>query len=77
MNQGEAPDIVQRFSAQHGLPPDAVLLDTQGQLARMLGHSTLPTTMFYNAQGQLADLRTGEVSAGSLGQHLQRITGTP
>lgn len=76
VNQGEAPDVVQRFAAQHGLPPEAVLLDTQGRLARMLGHSTLPTTLFYNAQGQLADLRIGEVSAGSLGQHLQRMAGT-
>lgn len=76
VNQGEAPDVVQRFSAQHGLPSKAVLLDIQGRLAQMLGHSTLPTTLFYNAQGQLADLRTGEVSAGSLGQHLQRIANT-
>ncbi|MEG2631594.1 MAG: TlpA family protein disulfide reductase, partial [Comamonas sp.] len=58
---------------QHGLPADAVLLDIQGRLGQMLGRSSLPTTLFYNAQGQLADLRTGEVSAGSLGQHLQRI----
>lgn len=73
VNQGEAPAVVQRFSAQHGLPADAVLLDLQSRLGQMLGRSTLPTTLFYNAQGQLADLRTGEVSAGSLGQHLQRI----
>lgn len=76
VNQGEAPDIVQRFSAQHGLPPEAVVLDLQGRLGQMLGRSTLPTTLFYNAQGQLADLRTGEVSAGSLGPHLQRIDNT-
>jgi len=73
INQGESPEVVQRFSAQHGLPADAVLLDIQGRLGQMLGRSSLPTTLFYNAQGQLADLRTGEVSAGSLGQHLQRI----
>ena len=73
VNQGEAPDVVQRFAAQHGLPPEAVLLDTQGRLGQMLGRSTLPTTLFYDAQGRLADLRTGEISAGSLGQHLQRI----
>ncbi|WP_159915867.1 TlpA disulfide reductase family protein [Pantoea sp. 18069] len=73
VNQGESPEVVQRFSAQHGLPPDAVLLDLPSRLGQMLGRSTLPTTLFYNAQGQLADLRTGEVSAGSLGQHLQRI----
>jgi len=73
VNQGEAPEVVQRFSALHGLPPEAVLLDVEGRLGQMLGRSTLPTTLFYDAQGRLADLRTGEVSAGSLGQHLQRI----
>lgn len=73
INQGESPEIVQRFSAQHGLPADAVLLDIQGRLGQMLGRSSLPTTLFYNARGELADLRTGEVSVGSLGQHLQRI----
>ena len=73
INQGESPEVVQRFSAQHGLPADAVLLDIQGRLGQMLGRSSLPTTLFYNARGELADLRTGEVSAGSLGQHLQRI----
>lgn len=77
INQGESPEVVQRFSAQHGLPADAVLLDIQGRLGQMLGRSSLPTTLFYNAQGQLADLRTGEVSAGSLGQHLQRIAPAP
>ncbi|MEG2631731.1 MAG: TlpA disulfide reductase family protein, partial [Comamonas sp.] len=73
INQGESPEVVQRFSAQHGLPADAVLLDIQGRLGQMLGRSSLPTTLFYNARGELADLRTGEVSVGSLGQHLQRI----
>lgn len=73
INQGESPEVVQRFSAQHGLPADAVLLDIQGRLGQMLGRTSLPTTLFYNARGELADLRTGEVSAGSLGQHLQRI----
>ena len=73
INQGEAPAVVQRFAAQHGLPPGAVLLDTQSRLGRMLGRSSLPTTLFYDGRGQLAEVRTGEVSAGSLGQHLQRI----
>ena len=73
INQGESPAVVQSFAAQHGLPPQSVLLDSAGQLGQMLGRSSLPTTLFYDAQGRLVDARTGEVSAGSLRQYLQRI----
>ncbi len=74
VNQGESAEIVARFADRQGLPAADVLLDTESRLGRGLGHSALPTTLFYDAQGRLKAVRAGELSAGSLAHHLAQIT---
>ncbi|AVP58160.1 redoxin [Pulveribacter suum] len=73
VNQGEAPETVIGFAAAHQLPQADVLLDTPSQLGALLGHRALPTTLFFNAQGELAAVRSGELSAATLAQHLALI----
>ncbi|UJB66695.1 redoxin domain-containing protein [Acidovorax sp. YS12] len=77
IDQGEAPDVVQRFAAQQGLPPADVLLDPASSLGALLGRSALPTTLFFNAEGTLVAVRTGELSPASLAHHLAQILPKP
>ena len=77
VNQGEAPDTVVRFAAQHGLPPSQVLLDPSQALGRLLGSRALPSTVFVDAQGRQTALRVGELSAATLAQHLQLLLPPP
>ena len=77
VDQGEAPDVVQRFAAQQGLPPADVLLDPSSRLGALLERRALPTTLFFNAEGALVAVRTGELSPASLAQHLAPIVQKP
>ncbi len=70
VNQGEAAEAVVRFAAAQQLPAADVLLDPPSQLGRLLGQQALPTTLFVDAGGQLAAVRSGELSAATLAQHL-------
>jgi hypothetical protein len=47
-----------------------VLLDPKRLTGAALGHSALPTTLFFDAQGKLADTRIGELSQATLTQRL-------
>ncbi len=74
VNQGEAPEVVAAFARSQGLPPADVVLDVPSVLGTLLGHRALPTTLFYGADGRLAAVRSGELSAATLADHLARIT---
>ena len=71
VNQGEAVQTVLGFAQQQGLPPAQVLLDVDKSLSQQLGSHALPTTFFYRADGSLAHVRTGEVSAATLSHYLR------
>lgn len=71
-NQGESGDIVGGFVKRHGLALRNVLLDRQLRLGAWLGHGALPTTLFFDARGDLASRRVGELSAATFAQHLVR-----
>lgn len=70
VNQGEDQGKTARYAAQQGLPAGKVLLDTGSELSRLLSVNGLPTTLFYNAEGTLVALRTGELSAATLAERL-------
>lgn len=74
INQGEAPETVVRFASAQQLPAADVVLDQNSQLGNMLGQRALPTTLFFDASGQLAAVRSGELSAATLAQHLEQAT---
>jgi thiol-disulfide isomerase/thioredoxin len=72
-NQGEGSAVVQRFLGASGLTLSNVLLDPVTALGRAVGSTALPTTLFYDASGQLVDTHLGELSAASLADKLNRL----
>lgn len=73
LNQGEAPAKIQQFLAANHLALKNVLLDTQGEVGRSLGHRSLPTTLMFNAEGRLVDTRVGEFSYPTLVQRINSL----
>jgi len=73
VNQSEAAPRVERFMTEQKLALDNMLLDPGGELARAVGSRAMPTTLFYDAQGQLVDAHLGAVSDASLASKLGRI----
>ena len=74
-NQGETRDVVGGFLQRDALALRNVLLDRQLRLGAWLGHGALPTTLFFDARGDLATRRVGELSAATFAQHLARARG--
>lgn len=74
VNQGEDAAKAGRYASQQGLPPASVLLDADSGLSHLLGLKALPTTLFYDAQGQLVASRIGELSAATLAERLRLAT---
>ena len=73
INQGESAQRVGPWLAARNLQLRHVLLDTQGQAPQVFKQRGLPTTLFFNAKGQLVNTRTGELSAASLAEKLELI----
>lgn len=73
VNQGEGPEEINRFMQGDQLTLDNVLLDIGGQFGREVGSRALPSTLFYNAQGQQISSHLGELSAASLSQQIAKL----
>jgi thiol-disulfide isomerase/thioredoxin len=70
VNQGEDRARVRGFLEQHGLELSNVLLDPESNMGRA-GGQALPTTLFYDASGQLIDTHVGALSRASLRSALE------
>lgn len=73
LNQGEDRQTVQAFLQANRLQLDNVLLDRTAEMGHILGQRGLPVTLFYSADGNMSDIRLGELSAGSLVQRLDAL----
>lgn len=73
LNQGESAALVQEFLDTNELKLHHVLLDSKGQVGGQFSRGMLPTTIFFDAQGRLVDIRLGELSYPSLLQRLEMI----
>lgn len=73
-NQGEGATAAQRYLGAGQLNLANVLLDPSTALGRAIGSTALPTTLFYDASGQLVDTHLGELSAASLAGKLNRLS---
>src|SRR5699024_1569805 len=73
VNQGEGEGRVRTFVQGEGLSLDHVYLDPHGRLSAAMGAHGLPTTLFYNAQGELVDVRMGELSSATLQRSIKLI----
>lgn len=76
-NQGETAQAVRKYMAAEHIALDNVLLDPSSQLGSRTGSGALPTTLFYNAEGTLVERRLGELSAATLAERLESLSGTP
>ena len=73
VNQGEPADKVAAWLRARNLPLRNVLLDAHGQTGAAFKQRALPTTLFFNAQGELVSMRVGELSAATLTERLQAL----
>ena len=73
INQGEKADDIQGFIDRQGLTLRNVLVDERLQTGSALGHRALPTTLFFDARGQLVSTRIGELSPATLAQRLNEL----
>lgn len=73
VNQGEHAETAAAFLDSTGLELTHVVTDAGGQLAKVTASMALPTTLFYNADGEQVDLHRGELTAAQLEPLLKRI----
>jgi thiol-disulfide isomerase/thioredoxin len=73
VNQGEEAATIAAFLDRQGLALRNVLVDPQILTGTALGHHALPTTLFFDADGRLADTRIGELSQATLTQRLANL----
>ncbi|MEO6033159.1 MAG: TlpA disulfide reductase family protein [Burkholderiaceae bacterium] len=73
VNQGETQQIIQSYLDQHRLVLKNVLVDARLQVGSALGQRALPTTLFFDARGQLVSTRIGELSQATLAQRLSEL----
>lgn len=73
INQSEDAATVHSYLQQHSLNLHWVLLDPYGSTAQKTAMYGLPSTLFFNAQGQLVDSHMGEITHAVLDHNVQKI----
>lgn len=74
VNQGESAKQVGAWLAARQLALKNVLLDSDGKTGAAFNQKALPTTLFFNAKGELVSSRIGELSEATLTQKLQEVS---
>ena len=72
VNQGEDVPTILRYLEQEGLQLSNVLLDPSNRTMQAVGARGLPTTLFFDSDGQLVDSHLGELTRASLSDTLRR-----
>ncbi|WP_347332450.1 TlpA disulfide reductase family protein [Marinimicrobium locisalis] len=73
INQGEGPNTINQYLEEEQLGLDNILLDQQSYTMRQLGANGLPSTYFFNSDGELVDTHFGALSSASLKSNLRSI----
>jgi len=73
VNQGEGAPDVGAFLRGAALNLRNVVVDPSSSVSRATGARGLPTTLFFDAQGRLADVHMGELTRAGLEHKLQRL----
>ncbi|TCM60270.1 thiol-disulfide isomerase/thioredoxin [Acinetobacter calcoaceticus] len=76
INQGEDLNSIQSYLEKNQLAFQHLLLDPEGKTAQATGMYGLPSTLFFNAQGQLIETHMGEISQAVLKQKIAAINET-
>lgn len=77
VNQGESSAAVQTYLRQQGLALREVLLDNHATMGKAIGSRGLPTTLFYDANGQQIDAHFGILNAAALESRLRQLRPAP
>lgn len=72
VNQGESAEQARAFLKSEGLDLSDVLLDHFSQTMNAVGARALPTTLFFDAEGQLMDSHMGELTMASFKSNMLR-----
>lgn len=73
VNQRQGPAAIRDYLRDQNLQLQHVLIDSRGAIARMAGSGALPTTLFYDAGGQLVATHVGMLTSASLAATLQQF----
>ncbi|WP_168991649.1 TlpA disulfide reductase family protein [Paraburkholderia sp. UYCP14C] len=73
VNQGESSVAISDFLTAQGLNDDNVMTDPNFALARAVRASVFPTTLFYDAQGNLLTMHAGAFSRATLQHALEAL----
>ncbi|WP_348946617.1 TlpA disulfide reductase family protein [Chitinibacter sp. FCG-7] len=76
-NQGESAELIKRYLSTNQLKLNNVLVDPEMQLSKSTSSVAYPTTLFFNAQGQLIERRAGEVSSATLARSIEALRPKP
>jgi thiol-disulfide isomerase/thioredoxin len=74
LNQGEHPQQVAAWLSGRRLPVRNVLVDAQRQASYTFNQQGYPSTLFFNAKGELVSVRVGELSRATLEERLGAVT---
>jgi thiol-disulfide isomerase/thioredoxin len=77
LNQGEDEGQVTGWLSKHRLPLRNVLLDPERRASAAFQQKGYPTTLFFNSEGALVSVRTGELSNATLGERLESLAQLP
>jgi len=73
INQAESIARIENYLADEGLDLDNVLLDASAVSGRLLQTRGLPSTYFFDAEGNMTDVHVGELSRATLNQQLRKL----
>jgi thiol-disulfide isomerase/thioredoxin len=73
IDQGENQDRVQSFLAERNLGLEWVLLDPESQASQAFHSKGMPTTLFFNRNGELVATHLGELTEMTLGGYLAQL----
>ncbi len=73
INQGEDAEAIQQYLDKQNIKLHGILLDKNGELAQKTGLFGLPSTLFFDAKGNLVTTHMGEISHAVLEQKLKSI----
>lgn len=73
VNQGESHGAIRAYLTDQDLTLREVLLDAGSKLGPAVGSRGLPTTLFYDKEGQLVDAHFGVLNAAALEVRLRQL----
>lgn len=73
INQAESIGQIADYLADEGLTLDNVLLDASAVSGRLLDTRGLPSTYFFDTEGNMTDVHVGELSRATLNRHLRKL----